>query len=378
MLTLDPQLQRAAETLLDSALQRRAIRPEPAEPAGGAIVVMDVRSGAIRAAASAPRFDPNLFVRGQAAELDALFAERSHPLFDRVSKMAIPPGSVFKTLSAVALLEASAIDPDEPFFCRGYLNQPDRQRCAIYRRHGVGHGEVTLGDALAQSCNVYFFHHCGELGPGPLIDWAAKFGFGRPTGIDLPGEAAGGVPGPESIRQLEGHAWRPGDTQSLAIGQGSLTATPLQVVRMMAAVASGGKLVAPHLVSRLGLPELAEDESAGENNDPIRIPPPRPIPGLRPETLAIIRRGLERVVSDPEGTAHGAVYLETLAVAGKTGTAETGAGRADHAWFAGYAPAEQPKLAFVVALEHSGNAATAAGPVAKRLVLRMEQLGMLR
>jgi len=378
VLTLDPSLQAAAESLLDSALQRRAIHSSEAGPVGGAIVVISVFDGALCAAASAPRFDPNVFVGNKTDRRAALLTDPAHPLFDRVSRMAIPPGSVFKTVSAVALLQSAVVDPQESFFCRGYLHEPDRQRCKIYRDRGVGHGEVTLGDALAQSCNVFFFHHAGELGAGPLADWAWRFGFGRATGVDLPGEAAGRVPSPSTVRDLDGHAWRPGDTQSLAIGQGSLTATPLQVVRMMAAVANGGKLVTPHLVSRMGLPQRAEDASAvdDESENSIRVPPPQPIGGLQQKTLAAVREGLQRVVSDPDGTAYGTVRLDTVSVAGKTGTAETGKGRGDHAWFAGYVPAETPKVAFVVVLEHAGDAATTAGPVAKRLVMRMQQLGM--
>jgi penicillin-binding protein 2 len=400
VLTLDPPLQRAAETLLDSALKRRTICRPAAEPAGGAIVVLDVDTGAILAAASAPRFDPNLFVGGEAAALTALLSQADHPLFDRVSKMAIPPGSVFKTLVAVALLESSAVDPHQTFFCRGYLDQPRqrqgrvpacgwRQRCAIYRRQGIGHGEVTLCDALSQSCNVYFSYHAGRLGLGPLVDWARRFGFGRPTGVDLPGEAAGLLPHPRTNLQSlpgtrasagdpEGGPRSAGELQLLAIGQGRLQVTPLQVVRMMAAVANGGRLVTPHVVSRLGLPELAVDASPrADSDDAPDVPPPQPISGLRPETLAAVREGLEHAVSDPRGTAYGTVRVDSIAIAGKTGTAETGGGRGDHAWFAGYAPANRPKLAFVVVLEHAGDGATTAGPVAKRLVLRMQQLGML-
>jgi penicillin-binding protein 2 len=268
-------------------------------------------------------------------------------------------------------LETATIDPDEPFQCRGYLHKPDQQRCAIYRRHGKGHGEMTLDDAIAQSCNVYFFHHAARLGSGPLIDWALKFGFARPTGIDLPGESAGMVPVPVMMRELEGHRWGIGDTQSLAIGQGSLTTTPLQIARMMGAIANGGRLVTPHLVSRLGL-----TESSRTTDDPIRIAWPKVIEGLRPETLARVRRSLQRVVADPSGTAHGALWMEELPIAGKTGTAETGGGRADHAWFAGFAPAEKPTVAIVVALEHSGSGSTAAAPVAKRLLLKMRELGL--
>jgi penicillin-binding protein 2 len=212
-----------------------------------------------------------------------------------------------------------------------------------------------------------------------LVDWAWRFGFGRPTGVDLPGEASGTLPAPATIGQLEGHPWRTADTEALAIGQGSLEVTPLQVVRMMAAIANGGLLVTPHVISGLGLPERADDRSeAGRSEspeDPIHIPPPRPIHGLHGSTLARIREGLVQVVSDPRGTARGTVYLDSVPIAGKTGTAETGADRAPHAWFAGYVPADRPKLAFVVVLEHAGHAAETAGPVANRLVRRMQQLG---
>ena len=381
VLTLDPGLQRAAEGLLEGALERRAIQSADAEPAGGAILVLDVHSGAILAAASAPGFDPNLFAGSGAGDVEGLLRDPAHPLFDRALKMAIPPGSVFKTVSAVALLEASAVDPNQKLLCRGYLDDPDRLRCEIYTQHGIGHGEITLVDALSESCNVYFFHHAGQLGPDPLVDWASRFGFGETTGIDLPGEAFGRLPTPSTIRQQEGHAWRTADTQMLAIGQGSLQVTPLQVVRMMAAVANGGLLVTPHVVSGLGLPELGDEQSTAESpeleDDPIRVPAPRPIPGLNASTLATIREGLRRVVADARGTAHGTVDIASIPIAGKTGTAQTGPGRAEHAWFAGYVPADEPRLAFVVVLEHAGDAAEAAGPVANRLVRRIEQLGYL-
>ncbi len=403
VLTLDPALQRAAEDLLAGALRRRAILVADAEPAGGAIVVMDVRTGELLAAASGPSFDPNGFeekveekgVRtlfpgragGRFTEKASRekssdpFSDPAHPLFDRVVKMAIPPGSVFKAVAAAALLESEAVDPQDRFFCRGYLDQPERWRCAIYTRHGVGHGEVTLADALAESCNVYFFHHVGRLGPEPLAEWASAFGFGAPTGVDLPDEAAGTLPTPAGIRALKGHAWRTGDTKLTAIGQGALEATPLQVVRMKAAVANGGRLVTPHVVRALGL--AAHDDGPASTplddsaDDPVRVPPPRPIPGLSGPTLAVIREGLQRVVADPRGTAHATVHLEAIPIAGKTGTAETGPGRAAHAWFAGYVPADRPRLAFVVVLEHAGDAAQAAGPVARRLVRQMQRQGYL-
>ena len=344
VLTLDPSLQRAAEELLDSALARRDLQAERPEPAGGAIVVMDVHSGEILAAACAPRFEPALFAGGDPVRRAALLSDPAHPLFDRVVQMALPPGSVFKTLTAVALLETGTVDPRSTFTCQGYLKQPDQRRCALFVRHGVGHGEVTLTDALAQSCNVYFFHYAASLGAAALVDWSERLGLGHPTGVDLPGEAAGTLP------------QHPGDTLAMAIGQDALTATPLQVVRMMAAVANGGRLVTPHVAKDAILPDAL------------------PIAGLHPSTLAAVREGLEHVVADPKGTAHGSVYLDSIAIAGKTGTASVGPRHADHAWFAGYVPADKPRWAMVVVLEHAGDAAIAAGPVVKRLVLRMPEL----
>ncbi len=379
VLTLDLGLQRSAEALLQSALKRREILSPEAEPAGGAVVVMDVHSGAVVTAASAPGFDPNVFAGGQEAELRPVLSDPARPLFDRTIQMAVPPGSIFKIVTAAAMLDSSVVDPDEPFYCQGYLHRPDRWRCAIFLRDGVGHGEVTLLDAIAQSCNVYFFHHAGQLGPGPLVEWASRFGFGRHTGIDLPGEASGALPNPQSIRLSEGRPWRDADTQSLAIGQGSLRVTPVQVVCMLAAIANGGSLVTPHVVADLGLPELGDGQSTADladlADDPIHLEPPRPIPGLDARALATIREGLNRVVADPSGTAHGTVYLDSVRIAGKTGTAQTGPGRAGQAWFAGYVPADAPKLAFVVVLEHAGDAAETAGPVANRLVRKMQQLG---
>ena len=213
-LTLDLPLQQAAEELLDSAIERRRITHSDVRPAGGAIVVMDIADGALLALAAAPRFDPNLFAGNRSAEVAALLDDPAHPLFDRACRMAIPPGSVFKIVTAAALLESAAVDPEEPFFCQGYLTRPEERRCEIFTRQGIGHGETTLADALCVSCNVYFFHHAGRTGPEPLVEWAERLGFGRRTGVDLPGEAAGVVPSPANIARLEQHDWKTADTQA--------------------------------------------------------------------------------------------------------------------------------------------------------------------
>jgi penicillin-binding protein 2 len=384
MLTLDPSLQRTAERLLDSALRRRPPAVDGEPQGGGAVVVLDVRRGEVLAAASAPRFDPNAFSTSSSHDRAVLLSDPNHSLFDRAAQMAIPAGSVFKVPAAIALLETGTTHADEAFYCQGYLHSPDRQRCLIFVRDGVGHGDTTLTDALARSCNVYFFHYATQAGAASLIDWSIRLGFGRRTGIDLPGEVAGQLPTPANIRSLEGHGWRKGDTQALAIGQGSLTVTPLQIVRLLAAVANGGTLVTPRVVRDIATVDRAPAELDELGDVPqLDFAPPVRIEGLSSSTLDVIRDGLKRVVADTQGTAHGTVYTESIMIAGKTGTAETGSTsgglkREDHAWFVGYAPAEAPKVAFVVALEHAGSGTAAAGPVAKRLVMRMAELGYFK
>ena len=343
---------------------------------------MDARTGGLLATASAPRFDPNDFSGGRSARVDIMLNDPWRPMFDRVANMAIAPGSVFKTVAAAALLEEGVVEADEPFNCQGYLKSPQRLRCAIYRRRGVGHGSVALVDALAQSCNVYFFHHVAGLDPNRLADWAARFGFGKKTGVDLPDESVGCVPRPETIEAIAARgSWHLGDTRMLAIGQGSLTTTPLQVARFTAALANGGRLVTPHLL----LCNTPNDEpgatagrsSSAENTAGQSVSNPHKIDGLSPQTLETIRLGLRRAVADEKGTAHATLTGTDAAIACKTGTAETGGGRWDHAWVAGYAPADNPRYVFVVVIQHAGNAAEAACPVANRLILRMEQLGLL-
>jgi penicillin-binding protein 2 len=349
-LSIDYRLQRAAEEFLSAASGAER---------GGAIAVMDVRDGALLALASAPAFDPNLFIADRRGELPALLNAPSHPLLNRATQMVLPPGSAFKPLAAVALLETGTVSPQAEFFCKGYLRASDRLRCEMFARQGIGHGRVTLADALAQSCNVYFFHHAERMGGGPLVAWAERFGFGRPSGVDLPGEAPGNLPGMSKEKPIT-----IAEARMMAIGQGELTATPLQMLRMIAAVANGGRLVVPRVREERG-----ERRGEREKSKP-KTQEPRP--------FAAIREGLLRVVSDPRGTAHDAAYIESIAIAGKTGTAEVGGGRPPHAWFVGYAPADEPKAAFVIVLEHGGDAAATAAPIARRLALKMDQLGLLQ
>lgn len=389
VLSFDSRLQAAAEAILDAALTPKPEEPPtntdaaepldapppPVPPQGGCIVALDVRNGRVLVAAAAPRFDANLLVDHDPRAWDAAVADPRQPFFPRVTQMTIPPGSVFKVLTSIALLESGAIDPDAPFHCQGYLDEPDRNRCLIYRHYGTGHGDVTLDDALCRSCNVYFFDAARRIGPNAIHDWAKRFGLGRPTGSDLPGERGGVLPEPGDKES----PWYPGTTLQFAIGQASLAVTPLQVAQMMAAVANDGFLVTPSFVRPAANLLLSEDRGvqlAAFDSSATR-PVRRPIQGLSPGTLARVRTGLRMVVEDPYGTGK-RVRLDEVAIAGKTGTAEVGGGRPDHAWFAGYVPADHPRVAFVVVLEHGGSGGHVAGPVAREFVKRLLEAGVIR
>ncbi len=377
VLTINARLQRTAEQLLDEALAGTVTTGEPDDPpqivpTGGCIIALDVHSGEVLALANAPRFDLRQMVRPDAELWQRTLDDPRHPLFPRATQMTVPPGSVYKVLTAIAGLQASAIDPAQHIFCQGFLDQPDRHRCYIFRHYGVGHGEIDMRGALAQSCNVYFFRLARKMGPGPIVEWSHRFAFGQPTGIDLPFERGGNVPQPQ--RQGDrASRWYPGDTLGLAIGQSRLTVTPLQVARMMAAIANGGYLVRPHVVDAQA--RLTDGSEGGGMSWSAK--PRQKIRGLDPNALEQVRSGLFSAVQDEGGTAYRSTRLDSIAIAGKTGTAEVGGGRPDHAWFAGYAPAGQPQVAFVVMLEHGGSGGSAAGPLARELVKRMQVLGLL-
>lgn len=367
-LTVHAGLQRKTERLLDDA-----IGPEGSQvgPRGGSIVVMDVRNGEILAMANAPRFDLNLLIRPDPDDWQALTSNDCQPMFPRASRMTVAPGSVFKTLSAIALLEAGIIDPDENRGCQGFLHSPQRYRCYIFRHYGVGHGELTLVDAIARSCNVYFYSAAESMGPEPFVTWARRFGFGRVTGLDLPGEKSGNLPYPQQQKDGRRIPWYKGDTLGLAIGQSRLTVTPLQIARMMAAIANGGDLVHPHVF--LSARDLDQSGLAAEPSSSPRV---QPIEGLHPETIERVREGLQMVVANPRGTGYRRVRSRQISIAGKTGTAEVGGGRNDHAWFAGFLPANQPRYAFAIVLENGGSGGSVAGPVAKALAESLVELGL--
>ena len=346
--TLDLRLQQTAAELLEDRV--------------GAIVVLDPRQGEVLAMVSAPSFDPNHFARR--LDLDAwreLLDHPHHPLQNRAIQNTYPPGSVFKIIMALAGLDRGVIDPERTSaYCRGYSKiYNNRYRCW----RASGHGTVHLRSALKGSCNVYF-HQVGQrLGIDQIARYSRMFGLGQKTGIDLNGEKAGLVPDTRWSLEARGAPWYPGETISVATGQGPILVSPLQVAIFMAAVANGGYLVRPHLVRDIDAPAAVP---AGP-----RLP-------LAEEYLAVVREALWSVINEPGGTG-AAAAVGGLAIAGKTGTAqvisqerrvgneELAPENRDHAWFASFAPLEDPRLVVVVFVEHGGAGSKAAAPLARAL-----------
>ena len=386
ILTIDASMQRKAEALTDEAMSqvtipgtvdqelehgafRRATRPR-----GACLVAMDVNTGAIIAAASAPRFDLNLMVSSNAEAWKDLVADPRSPLMSRITRIPLPPGSVFKPISAVASIESGVMHAETLFDCRGYLDNPRQFRCLPFVHRQVGHGSLDLAGALCRSCNVYFYSAARRMGPQTLVDWAREFGIGEPTGIDLPSESAGYLPAPDQVASSSSKApkWKPVDTLQLAIGQSTLEVTPLQMLRMIAAFANDGYLVRPHLAANSGPSSMDESDAVRQS---LTAEGSRPVRGLHPGTLEAVREGLVMVVHDSHGTGYKTVRLKEISIAGKTGTAQTNG--VDHAWFAGYAPAERPRFAFVVVIQNGGGGGKVAGPVAREFVKALLEANLL-
>lgn len=384
VLSLHAEMQQLAEDLLDALilpdppllppLPRGMPYPEGTPPEGGCLLVMNVHSGELLVAASAPRPDLSRLHAGDADYWQQLTTDQRAPLLSRITQVPLAPGSSFKPVAAIALCEETT-RPPSPMVCRGFLDTPESHRCAIFRSSGRGHGEISLVDALAQSCNVYFFQAARTLGPDRLTRWSREVGFGQSTGVDLPFEQSGHVPAPADNAPHSPHRWYPGDNLGLAIGQSYLTVTPLQMLVMAAAIANGGELVTPRIVSRI-LPGDETDDSADEALQTPTTPAPRRLP-VATDTWDLIREGMRRTVADPRGTAFNSVRSSQISIAGKTGTAQTGGNRPSHAWFIGFAPAEAPRFAFVVTLAHGGAGGEQAGPLARRLLEQMVQQNLL-
>lgn len=325
----------------------------------GAIVVLDVENGEIVAMASSPSFDLNLFVPFVSQEdYEALSNDENAPLFARAFKGAYPPGSVFKTFVGLAAMESGIVDRDTKFNCPSSLKIGN----IFFRNHGGDMGEMDVKEALAQSCNTWFYQAGIRLGADSILHWARAFGFGRGTGILLPHEEDGTIPTHEHMERTHGRAISRGDVANMSIGQGDILVTPLQMAQAMSIVANGGIYLQPRIV--LQIQEI--------DNSVISAYPKRVLGqiSIGEGSLSTLIQGLVKVTTSGTGTAAKGGKFK---VAGKTGTAEWGSGsrKKNVAWFSGFAPAEEPKYAFAVALEGKTGEKVSGGKTAAPLAGRL-------
>ena len=343
-------------------------------------VVVDVHSGEVLALVSSPSFNPNSFTTGiSQTEWNALMSNPRFPLTNKAISGQYSPGSTFKMMVALAALDGAILNPNNEFFCSGYLELGNR-RFHCWKRGG--HGLMNMNSGLVQSCDVYFYEVAKWVGVDGIAAMARRFGLGERLGIELPSEQKGLVPTRDWKLAVHGVPWQKGETLNIGIGQGFLLTTPLQLAIMTARIANGGIAVLPKLVR--------ETQRVGR-----RLPDTReafPSMGLSAVHLAVVQKGMADVANSPRGTAFRARIEEPgMAMAGKTGSVQvkriTKAERErgvrktedrvwkdrDHALFVGYAPVDSPRYAVSVVVEHGGGGAKTAAPIARDILREVQR-----
>jgi penicillin-binding protein 2 len=355
---------------LDSGLQEVGESALRAKGLPGAFVAMNVHSGAVLAMGSYPTYDPTFYTQPHTkAQYDAFGNRAGDPLVDRADQGGYPTGSAFKPITATAALEDGLITPSTIFNDTGSL---DIGGLVVHNAGGAANGPVDMSTALKVSSDVYFFDlglHASASGKGGQIqDWANKYGLGEKPHIDIPNAGAGLIPTPAwRNRVYRSHKnpyidrpWNQGDNVNLAVGQGDVMVTPLQLARAYAALANGGTLVTPHLGGRV----------VNVNSKTVERIKPRPTRHLHisEETRNVILGGLERAAMEPGGTSYPVMGGFPFAVAGKTGTAERGTGQEDQSWYSVIAPYRDPQIVVTVTVEHGGFGVESAAPIARSIL----------
>lgn len=322
----------------------------------GACVVIDVNNGEVLALVSKPGFNPHIFLNpDNRNKISQLLSSKRKPFLNMAVRGLYQPASVFKLVVAIAALENKKISPYTKFSCSGVFRKGNVE-FECWKK--VGHGSLDLRGAIINSCNVYFYRLGGLVGVDLISKYAAEFGFGRPTGIGLTGEARGIVPTRMWKLITKAENWYEGDTLSFAIGHGYMLASPIQVARFVAAIANSGTLIQPQIIK--------EEEKSPKSFQKINV---------SNETLRVIREAMLDVVEKEYGTGYNA-KTNGLYIAGKTGTTQQLVGE-PHAWFAGFAPFNNPKYCLVVFLEHGGSGGGQASLIASGIFKKMQELKIL-
>ncbi len=352
---------------IDADLQKTAYQALSGKE--GAVVVMGTQTGQVLALVSAPSYDPEKLLGNLTPSYWAsLNTDERKILLNRAIQAAYPPGSTFKVITGLASLAEGLVHPEDKISCPGYYLYGGRKfGCWLSK----GHGAVDFYHSLVQSCDVYFYKMGEHLGIDRLAHYAKLFGLGSETGIELDFERSGLIPDSVWKMRAKKEEWNPGETLSVAIGQGYNLVTPLQNALMIARVASEGLAVHPRLIRSI--------EEAGGKKKIQEEPIAQKIDiSLDRQAWETLKKGLWGVVQEAGGTAH-KIRLPGLSIAGKTGTAQVvnyekfgrkarSKGTEDHAWFVAYAPAEKPEIAISVLVEHGGHGGSAAAPIAQALI----------
>ncbi|MDB5477933.1 MAG: mrdA [Alphaproteobacteria bacterium] len=362
-LTLDAELQLFVQSRLSA--ERSACA-----------VILDAYTGAVYAMASHPAFDPNVFSRGIPVNLwKELLADPSMPLSNKIISGQYPPGSTFKMMTGLAALHAGVSSEHRTVFCPGHMKLGDHY---FHCWSKGGHGTMNMTQALAQSCDVYFYQMALDTGIDRISAMANRFSFGSQTGIDIPGERPGIMPTQAWKKQRYKQSWQMGDSLNSAIGQGYVLATPLQLAVMTARLVNGGIPITPHLAQKSG-DQLLYDEVITSRM------------GVDPGHLAIIKQGMDAVVNSPRGTAHNIAAKDPeFAYGGKSGTAQVRRismeerrrgfkiedapwEQQHHALFVGYAPLGNPRYVCAVVIEHGGGGSTVAAPIVRDILIETQR-----
>jgi penicillin-binding protein 2 len=343
----------------------------------GAVVAIDPATGEILVLASRPGFDPGIFARGVSrTEFKDLNENIDKPLLNRAIRGTYPPGSTVKPVIAMAGLAYGVIHPGETRYCSGVYHLPNSKRIAREGRGGT-HGWVDIEAAIGKSCDVYFYGLSHEIEVDRLHEFMAPFGYGKPTGIDIAGESSGILPSKEwkkkTFKRAEDQVWFPGETINFGIGQGYMTVTPIQLAQVTAVLAARGAVFRPRLVKSM------RNAETGEVTTVAPVPLPH-VKGGTPEQWQTVFNGMVKTMTI--GTARGITRDVAYTIAGKTGTAQVfSVGQneryveknvaerlRDHSWFTAFAPAENPKIAVAVLVENGGFGASAAAPIARKVM----------
>ncbi|MCP2520288.1 penicillin-binding protein 2 [SCandidatus Aminicenantes bacterium Aminicenantia_JdfR_composite] len=337
ILTIDFDLQKKSEELMGGR--------------EGAIIILNPKNGEILAMASSPSYDPNKFVgRFNKKEWEKLVKDEKAPLENRAIRGLYAPGSIFKLTIALAGLEEGIINPYSTFYCGGKTYFYNKEFSCWNKG---GHGKVNLYNAIRHSCNIYFYNLGNKLGIEKIDVWASALGFGKPTGVDLPGEKRGLIPSPRWKEMIFHTPWFPGETISLSIGQGPLLVTPLQIAVHTAIIANRGRKIVPHLVKSL----------KKNSNERVKV---------KKKFFELVIKGMWEAVN-LEGTGRLA-KLEGFNICGKTGSTQLVSRRGKenseiktHSWFTGFAPRNDPEVVITVIVEYGGMGGETAAPIAKEL-----------